>query len=167
MTSRNAFVSHIDDLVDPIQRAAHELVHDYRDGRTGRRGAPALAPLLGMNPGTLANKCNPMQEHHLTLAESVQLQAASHDYRILRAYAGVLGHAVYQLPDSTAVGDLELLSRYSEYHARVGAQAAEIRRALADHRITQGEVDRIKTAFQDVISTGLALLARFDALVDD
>lgn len=167
MTSRSAPGSHIDDLVNPISRAAHDLVHAYRDPRNGRRGAAALAPRLGMNPGTLANKVNPLQEHELTLTESVQLQVAAADYRILHAYAGVLGHAVYELPSTGDLGDVELLTRYTEYHARVGAQAGEIRRALADRRVTTVEVEAIKDAFRSVISAGLALLARFDALVDD
>lgn len=167
MTSRFVPGSHIDELVNPIARAAHDLVHAYRDQRTGRRGAAALAPRLGMNPGTLANKVNPLQEHELTLTESVQLQIAASDYRILTAYAGVLGHAVYELPTTGDLGDVELLTRYTEYHAKVGAQAGEIRRALADRRVTAVEVDAIKDAFRSVIGAGLALLARFDALVDD
>lgn len=167
MNSRFLPRPHIDDVVNPISRAAHELVHGFHDQRTGRRGAAALAPRVGMNPGTLSNKVNPLQEHELTLTESVQLQVAASDYRILHAYAAVLGHAVYELPATGDLGDIELLTRYTEYHARVGQQAAEIRRALADRRVTAAEVAAVKEAFREVIAAGLALLVRFDALVDD
>jgi len=164
MTSRSPGNPH--DLIDPIAQAAHDLVHEYRSTRDDRRrGAAALAPMVGMNPGTLSNKVNPLQEHPLTLGESVQLQAVTGDYRILHAYAAVLGHAVYQLPESTDIGDIELLTRYAEFHARLGKQSSEIRRTLADGRVTAAEVELIEAAFHDVICTGLALLARFHALV--
>lgn len=165
MANRSALRSHAAELLDPVQQAAHEVVHDFRD-RRGRRGAVALAPLVGMNPGTLTNKVNPLQDQQLTLGESIQLQVAAGDFRILHAYAAVLGHAAYELPH-VDVDDLELLGRYGEYHERIGRQSAEIRLALADRRVSPDEVARIRHAFADVVSTGLALLARFDALAQD
>lgn len=155
------------DLIDPIAQAAHDLVHDYRSARDDRRrGAAALAPLVGMNPGTLANKVNPLQEHQLTLTESVQLQAAARDYRILHAYAAVLGHAVYQLPECADADDVELLTRYSQYHARMGQQSEEICRALSDRRVTAAEVQSIERAFLEVINAGLALMVRLHGIAD-
>lgn len=162
MTNRFPTESH-DGLLNPVQLAAYQLVHEFRARNT--RGAAALAPLVGMHPGTLANKVNPMQDASLTLAESMQLQAAAQDYRVLHAYALALGHAAYQLPDSL-VSDLELLTKYSEYHERIGAQSAAIRRALSDGRVTQEEVFRIRQDLQGVIAAGLALQARFDAIAE-
>lgn len=164
--SESAVSSYIDDSHGPLAGAMYALVHDFRHPRTGKRGAPALAPLVGMNPGTLANKVNPEQEHEPTLRETVQWQAITGDYRTLHAYAQVLGHAAYRLPTADEFGDVDLLARYTEFQIAIGAKACAIRQALADRHISRAEVDVIRAALQGVISTGLALAARFDALVE-
>lgn len=151
------------DLIDPVADAIYRLVHNYRDPRTGHRGAPALAPKVGMVAGTLLNKANPDQEHQLTLTESIVLQLTAGDFGVLHAYAHVLGHAAYELPVVT-VDDLELLDRYAEFHRRIGEQSGVIQRALSDGRVSPREVAEIRTCLHGVISAGLALVARIEAL---
>lgn len=166
MTSERSLRIHrLADLVDPISDAVYQLVHNYRDPRTGQRGATALAPKAGMVPGTLMNKANPGQDHQLTLGESVTLQLAAAEFGVLRAYAMVLGHAVYELP-AIQVDDLELLNRYTAYHQVIGEHAARIHAALSDQRITAEEVVSIRDALHQVIGAGLALVARIEALAE-
>lgn len=156
----------MNDAFDRLDRAIHATVHEYQDGRTRQRGAVALAPRVGMQAGTLSNKANPtIDTHQLGLRESIPLQIAAHDFRILHEYALALGHVAYRLPDSAAhVSDLALLDDYSAFHAAVGRKAQAIRSALADGRIERAEVDDIRGEFESAVCAGLELLARLEVL---
>lgn len=153
------------ELWGDLDDAVYATVHDYRDPLTGQRGAAALAPLMGMSPGTVSNKANPtMPDHKLGLYESITLQVISKDYRLLYSYARTLGHCAWPLPPVSAQGDVELLDAYAEMHAKAGTVARTIRAALADRRITEAEVNAIREAFDAQVRAGLALLSRFDGL---
>lgn len=152
----------MDEVFGELARAVYDTVHGYRDSKTGKRGPVALAPRLGMIPGTLANKANPMQDSELSLSEATAVQLAAQDYRILRAMAWELGHATYELP-SVAVSDMEILTQYTEYHAAVGAKAIAIRNALADG-CTPEELAEVQRALEASIRAGLGLAARLEVL---
>jgi hypothetical protein len=154
----------MEEIIGALDSAVYDTVHGYIDPRTGQRGAVALAPKLGMQPGTLSNKANPLQEHQLSLRESIPLQLSAYDFRILKAYAWTLGHAVYALP-APDVSDVELLDQYAAFHAAVGEKAEAVRAALCDGTISHAEIDDVKRAFYEVATTGLALVARLEVLV--
>lgn len=144
-----------------LDDAIHRVVHDYPGG------AVALAPRVGMRPGTLSNKANPgCVEHNMTLLESIPIQRESHDYRILHAYAANLDHVAVPLADYSGVSDVELLDAYASYHAEVGRLAGEIRDALADGRITQHELAAIRTASDEAARARQGLLMRLEALAE-
>lgn len=152
------------ELIGDIDQAIYETVHRFVDPVTGKRGAAALAPRLGMQPGTLSNKANILQDHaQLGVREAVPLQLAANDFRILHAMAAACGHCAYQLP-TVDVSDIELLEQYAEFHQRVGEKAAAIRRALSDRRITATEARDIRAQLDPLIRAGLQLVARFEVL---
>lgn len=156
-----------DELFGSVETAIHDTVNGYVDGVTKGRGAVALAPMLGMQPGTLSNKANPQQDHQLTLRESIPLQLVSRDFRILHAYASTLHHVAYPLPAESSAGDVELLDQYADMHAELGTMAQAVRESLRDARIRSDEVQRIREAFDATARAGLCLIARLEALVDD
>ena len=153
------------DLIGDLDTAIHATVHDYVDPLTGQRGAVALAPRLGMQPGTLSNKANPLcEDHQLSLRQSVPLQLQALDFRILHSYAHTLGHVCYRIPSERAGGDIELLDQYAEFVAAVGAKADALRQALRDKRITPKERDEIRLRLEAVVRTGLQLCNRIEVL---
>jgi hypothetical protein len=156
------------DLFDPVDRAMYDTVHEFVDRGGKRRGAVALAPKVGMQPGTLSNKVNPLMDtHQLGVRESLPLQLATKDFRILQACAQVLGHCVYALPDDCEnTSDVELLSQYAEFHATVGLHSTSIRDALKDGRIQSSEVAAVRQAFDSLVRSGLCVLLRLEALTD-
>ncbi|MBN8922383.1 MAG: hypothetical protein BGP10_12255 [Rhodanobacter sp. 68-29] len=87
-----------DELYGSVENAIYQTVNGYVDPATRRRGAVALAPQVGMLPATLSNKANPLQDHQLTLRESIPVQLVANDFQILHAYAQTLHHVAYQLP---------------------------------------------------------------------
>lgn len=141
--------------VSNLDAAKYAVVHDYPGG------AVALAPLAGMNPGTLGNKVNPtIDTHHLTLSESVTLQALTKDYRILHAEAAMLGHVCIPLPKAGNASDIELLNAYAAWTSDIGETAAAISEAL------EGEIDdkalaKIHREMHEDFGKALELFARF------
>ena len=156
-----------DELFGSVEAAISETVDGYRDPATRRRGAVALGPKVGMLPATLSNKANPLQDHQLTLRESIPLQLVADDFRILHAYASALLHVAYQLPEPGDCSDVQLLDQYAAMHAELGRLAQSVRDSLADNRVTRDEVDHIRALFDGTARAGLGLVARLEALVDD
>jgi hypothetical protein len=149
-------------MFDPIDKAIYGLIHDHKGGATH------LAPLVNMNPGTLANKANPaMENHHLTVKEAVAIQNTLQDFRVLAAEAAVLNHAIVPLGNYEGVSDTELLTSYANYHSEIGQTSTVIAEVLNDHRITRREFDSVRKEFFEAVSTGLEFLNRMEALIDD
>lgn len=157
---------HDDEFYGSVEGAIYDTVNGYVEPSTRRKGAVALAPQVGMLPATLSNKANPLQEHQLTLRESIPLQLVARNFNILNAYAQALGHVAYQLPESPHVSDMELLNQYAEMHAAMGVMAKAVRDSLADGNVTNDEVHQIRDAFDDTARAGLGLLVRLEALAD-
>lgn len=156
------------DMFGALETAAYDTVHGYVDPVTRKRGAVALAPKMGIAPGTLSNKVNVTMDHQLTLTESIPLQLVSGNFAILYAYNQALGHVSYRLPAvDESISDVALLEQYASLHAELGVLATNVRSALRDGRITSEEVQAIRKAFDASARAGLGFLARIEALVDD
>lgn len=146
----------------PLDEAKWSVVHDFPGG------APKLAPLVTMRPGTLNNKVDPGYDGtSLFLEEAIAIQHAAKDYRILFAEAAILNHTVIPLGDFSQVSDVELLTAYARYHADLGDTAAAIHDTLRDGRVTRAEYNRVRQqGFQD-IQCFFEFLARLEALIDE
>jgi hypothetical protein len=141
----------MNELFTTAQIAYYELVHNFRKGKTPS-GAAALAPLVGMNPGTLNNKVNPnIDSHHLSAAEGVALQAAARNYAPISAEAATLGGVftlIEPLDDNT---DERLLKLFLELHEEQGETAETVRIALEDGRVSANELkDITREVFEDM-----------------
>ena len=149
-------------MIDALAQAIHDTVHQF-DG-----GAMALAPRVGMNPGTLNNKAYPDNvDAQLNLRESIPLQRETRDYRILATYAHLLDHAVIPLGDFSGCSDVELLDLYAGYHVEIGETAGHIRTALASKQISRSHLRTVRREMIEDIQAGLSFLARLEALADD
>lgn len=151
----------------PLQQAAYDLVHDYH-GPDGRRGAEALAPRVGKTPRTLDNEVNPdVTTHKLGLEDAASLSLAADDARILKAFAGVMHHAVVPLPDYSRVSDVELLTKYAEWQAFIGRTCQRIHEALDAHRIQPREYEAIRMHGMDHMQRFFEFLSRLESLVEE
>lgn len=148
--------------ISDIDQAMHDLVHTYPGG------APALAPLVRMNPGTLSNKVNPLMEsHHLTVDEAVQIQLIRRDFCLFYAEGRLFNHACVPMPDLHNVADMELLSAWADWHADIGETGAMIKRVLEGGRITKCQLAEIKREMFEDFQRELELLQRLEAMADD
>lgn len=148
-----------------VQRAAYATVHEFRRGH--RRGAVALAPLVGKTPATLCNEVNPGQEFHkLGLEDSVVIQHATEDYRIVAAVASELGGVFARLPTAAWVSDMELLSQAAMWEAAMGETWAAIRDALVDGVISREEVAEVRRRFYHQYALGMGFLAHMEQIAE-
>lgn len=153
----------ISSVYSEVDQAKHKLVH----GEKG--GAAKLAPLVGMNAGTLCNKVNPtLETHHLTVDEALTIQAVRKDYCLLQAEAAALGHVAVELqPLAATATDEELLALWASCSIEEGETAAEIRAALKDGKVDPREYQLIRKEIFEDIAAKLALLQRLAALAGE
>jgi len=145
-----------------IDEAKYRLVHDYRGG------SKALAPLVGMNPGTLSNKVNPnVDTHHLTVDESIVLQNATGDTQLIEAEARVLGGIFIKLGDYRNITDTELLDKYAEWIQDIGETSAALRQCFSDRKITKKHLTEIHREMHEDFSRAMELYHRLEAISDE
>ena len=124
-----------------ILNAIHQTVLD--------RGSRIVGELVGISSGVLRNKVNPhCDTHHLTVAEFVRIMAVTGDYRALQAMAHELGFVAVQLPDSGASENI--LGHVLSVGASHGDMCTQVHSALADQRITPGELLDCERALQQL-----------------
>jgi hypothetical protein len=150
-----------------LDLAIYHTVHDYR-APDGTRGPRALAPRLGVKPGTLSNKADPACDtHHLNVSEAAAVMLASGDCRILHSLAHLVHHIAIPLGDFSRVADLEVLNAYTELHREIGETAAAINEALRDGKITRPEYEMVRRELYEDARAGFELLTRLEALIDE
>jgi len=149
----------------PLDQAKHQLVNQYPGGAT------TLAPLIGIkNPAVLSNKVNPRSEsHHLTVDESVSLQAITQNYNLLKTTAATLGHVAIKLPSANlaAASDIELLDCWAKWQEDCGQTAATLRKALESGDIDQTELAEIRREVFEDIAREIELLQRLEAIAGE
>lgn len=155
MNTRTAFTDHF----DALDVAGHALVHN-------NGGAAKLAPLVGIQPGTLCNKANPQQEHDFTVRELVRLTAVTDDYCLLDAIETILGRVGVSVGDYRESSDAALLECWANWQSELGQSASTIRDALADGKITREEVEAIRRELFKDFAAALALLQRVEGIAE-
>ncbi len=138
----------------PLARAASEAVDAYK--HDGKSGAVAMGPRVGKSAKLLCNELNedfPGAKLGLTTAFFIDNELPRP--AILYKYAEMLYHVCFPLPDPTVpCGDVELLTKFSEWQAAMGKTCQAIHEALADGRITEFES-------QTILSAGYAHMQKF------
>lgn len=144
--------------IDPLDKAAYDTVHDYRNPKTGKRGAGGLAPAIGMAPSTLSNKANPHEEFaNLTLKEARQVVLASGDARITKQFALETGFVVWPMPEIDCPADMDILNAWAEWQKDIAETIEAVKVALSK-KTTQADVDLIHKELAEDMAKGLELL---------
>jgi hypothetical protein len=136
-----------------LEAVAHGLMRDFPGG------ARAVAAMIGMRDTILADKCRPSDKgHHLMVNESLSIQIATGDHRILFAEAEELGYMLTKLPDIEC-GDIGVaaIRTVKEFGDFVGS----IESALRDGAVTPNEL----RAIERELFEALAHITRLHQLV--
>lgn len=147
--------------------AAYATVHDHPGG------ASALAPRFvtrsggAMSPAVLNSKVDPGKDsHHLTLAEADRLITFTQDFRVLHAMAMNHGHVCIRVSSDAPSSDLAILELVTAVWECNGDVGREVNAALADGRIEQTEIDRVKKAIYRVQLAMQQMVMRLDEMKD-
>ena len=153
-------------MFDLLDEAMHNTVRSFRSGDS--RGAAALAPIVNMHAGTLANKVNPANDlATLTVRESVAIQHVTRDFQILHAEAQLLRHICVPQLSPQGVTDADLLRAYTLHHKDIGEHAAVFHRVIDDRRVTRAEYHDVSRCMYQVMQSGMALLSRMEQMIVD
>lgn len=146
--------------ISTIDRAAYDTVHQFPGG------AAALAERANLRNGkTLSNLVKPDNPaHKLGLKQSIPIQIAADDYRILHAYNAALNHVAIRLPDVSSYSDMGLLDAYAAWTADIGQTAEAIRQAL-DAGVTEDELATIYREMHEDFARAYELFARLKTIM--
>lgn len=139
--------------------AIHATLHDHG-------GPKVLGPKMRLSPAVLSHKCNPHQpRNHLTVHESVRLQAITGDVRILQEMARLLGYIVIRIENTPSPSDTELLTLYCRWNAETG----NVHRAIADAfdapTLTPQHQTSIEKQFHAATTASFVCMQRMGGLV--
>lgn len=129
--------------------ALHAVAHDPKHG-----GTDVLAKRLGLKSGAmLRNKTNPNNgEHRLYLDEAIRLMSLTGDASPLEALAHDMGYVCIKLPEAADPADLCLIEQTLKLGLTKGELNAETLKSLADGRICEGDVKRVKKRAQQLLT---------------
>ncbi|MCV2365546.1 hypothetical protein LNV23_19020 [Paucibacter sp. DJ1R-11] len=131
--------------------AAFAIAHDYPHG-----GARALGMRMGKN--SLSDELNPnISRAKFGLADAVQLQQLTGDYRVLHAMAAELGHLAVPLP-AAELGDTPCASLVAKLAQEFAQLMAEVAQDLADSAVDDNELRRLERQSGRLVAEVQALL---------
>ena len=141
--------------------AFHATVH----GAPG--GCEALAVRLGMSAAILRNKANVHHETNKPMLDDVdRVMAITGDHRVLHALAKNHGYVCVKIDESATASDMAVLELVTQMMTTHGEVGAEIYRTLADGRVDQQELVRVRAAVYGAHKSLEEVLARLDGMAE-
>ena len=149
--------------ITDVFQAFNRVVHDYP------AGVEKLAARMAVSPGTLYNKANlnESSHHKPTLGDAVLVSLATHDHRILHAFAATVGEVCFPLPDFSRVSDSALLELINAIGAEGGDFYRAVRDGMGDRRYTRADHDKVKTEAYEFIAAICEAVGRLEGLIDE
>lgn len=139
----------------------HSTVHGYPGGHA------ALAVRLGMSAAILRNKANIHSTTNKPTLEDVdRIIGITGDASVLHALAENHGYVCTKVESEWNGSDMALLEMVTQVWTCNGDVGAEVNRALADGRVEQHEVVRIREAVYKTIQAMKQMVARLDLMVE-
>jgi len=140
--------------------AFHRTVH-HTPG-----GCEALAVRMGYTAGLLRNKANPNSSTNvLTMDDASRVMEITGDYEVLHALAREHGFVCTRIDEQPA-GDMSVLESTTDIWECLGDLGTEVKKALADGRIEQHEVDAIQAAAFVMFRPVMQLVARVSSMAE-
>jgi hypothetical protein len=144
---------------------AHDAFHQTVHNAPG--GHEALAARMNMSAAVLRNKANPNAAGNVVaLRDAESVMGLTGDYSVLHALAKSFGFVCVKVTQDMPVSDVALLECVTHAwttHANVGVAVHE---ALADGRIEQHEVERVKDQVFRATRVLHELVARMEGMAE-
>jgi hypothetical protein len=141
--------------------AFHQTVH------SAPGGCEAIAVRMNLSAGVLRNKANPNSAtNKATLEEADRLMGITGDYQMLHALAQNHGYVCVKMEEGADASDMAVLEMVTRVWATSGDVGAELTAALADGRITQAELERVRAAVKKTEQALEAVVARLAGMAE-
>lgn len=152
---------------DPLDDAAYQTVHKFKNPATGKKGAIGLSPMVGMPASTIQNKANPNEENaQFGIKEARRVMLATGDKSMLHTLARDLGEACYELPVMDFPADMDLMQAWMEWQEEHAQTITKMKEILSDNTVTKGELDELKVEVFEDFEKGMKLVAEFTAIAE-
>lgn len=125
-----------------------------------------LAPLMGMSPGVLYNKCNAndSSHHKPTLQDLVLSQVITRDKRATHALARLMGGVFIDLSGLKSASDQAVLDIVTAWMKEQGDLFAAFHEAYGDGVIDARDYKRIRKEAFDVLEAVMTFLKRIEGM---
>lgn len=146
-----------------VDDAVFAVAHAYPGG------VEALAVRMGKTPAVLRSKVNPHTETHVvTLHEALAMAVLTGDRRAFDAAAQELGCMLLPLPapEDEDAGDTAVLELVAAVWGGQGDLGTAIHQALSDGRVTQRDMERIRSVAVAAQVRIAELVRRFESLAE-
>lgn len=145
--------------IDPLDKAAYDTVHDFKNNRTGKKGAIGLSPVVDMNPSTLQNKANPKEDFSgFMLKEARKVMIATNDYRMLTQLNHDCGFIAVPVLHTDFPCDGDLLNSHLEAVSEFGDASEKMKKALNDKVLTNAEYVLLEKEYHEAVEKIYSLL---------
>lgn len=127
-----------------LENAAWAIVHATRDS------ARDIAERTGIKLQVLVNKVSPAcDRNHLMLSESLSIQKAAGDFRILHAMADELGFVC--VPKPSSISDDDVAHALAELCAEFGDYLRKVDESMRDGKVTPNERKQLEIELAEMI----------------
>ncbi len=141
--------------------AFHQTVHGFAGG------CEALAVRLGMQATILRNKANPNSAANKPMLDDAdRVMGITGDHRILHALALNHGYVCIKVEVEGSASDMAVLECITDMWATNGEVGAEVRRTLADGRVEQHEVVKVREAVYKAQRALEQMVARLNGMAE-
>ncbi|HWK70010.1 MAG TPA: phage regulatory CII family protein [Burkholderiaceae bacterium] len=142
--------------------AFYHTVHDYPGG------SESLAPRMGMTPAILNNKADPKKEHNKPLlVDADNIIGLTGDFRVLQALAHKHGFLLVKAPSGAGdSSDMAVLEQVVGLGVANGQFMQTIHSALADGRVDESEMKRIRAAERELQTVAATVTQRMEGMAE-
>jgi hypothetical protein len=143
------------------QDAFYNTVHDYKGG------TEELAGRIGMSRAILLNKADPNKEHNKPLlSDADKVMGITGDYRILDALAANHRRVCIEIPEDGDACDMAVLEVMTKVWMTHGDVGAAVHATLADGKVEQHEVAKVRQAVYRMQQGLNSMLMRLEGMAE-
>lgn len=122
-------------------------------------GWEAMAAALGMTRDALENRIYERKGQSVLVETAMQIQAFSSTTHFAEAVAAESGGVFLKLPDTSDIGNEELLAEFNLLYAKLGELSAKFREYVEDNDLDKRERADLEDVAQQIHRTVQELLA--------
>jgi len=154
--------------IDPLDQAAYETVHNFKDETTGKKGAVGVSAITGMRSSTVQNKANRTEEFAIfNIKEARAVMLATKDFSMLSTMNRECGFAMTPLPDFAAFSsDMDVLKAWAEWQAEIAETVQKMKDMIADGVIQHHEINEVKKELVEDFQKGLELVGVYEDMCE-